>query len=64
MIIEHYKKIFAEALTEKTGLSVDEMVSLIELPPQADMGDLAFPCFSLSKTLRKAPPMIAAEVAE
>ena len=28
------------------------------------MGDAAFPCFSLSKVLRKAPNMIAADLAE
>ncbi len=64
MIIEQYKRKFAELLTAKTGLSIEEIVELIELPPQSDMGDLAFPCFSLAKTLKKAPPMIAAELAE
>lgn len=63
MIIEQYKQKFAELLTVKTGLSLEEIVELIELPPQADMGDLAFPCFSLAKALKKAPPMIANEIA-
>ena len=41
------------------------MVSdILEIPPKADMGDFAFPCFQLAKTLRKAPPMIAADIAE
>ncbi len=31
----------------------------LELPPTADMGDFAFPCFKLAKLLRKAPPAIA-----
>ena len=64
MIIEHYKQKFAELLAPKTGMAVGDIIPLIEQPPQADMGDLAFPCFALSKTLRKAPPMIAAEIAE
>lgn len=59
MILEQYKKQFAEALAEKTGLAADEIEGLIELPPQSDMGDLAFPCFGLAKSLKKAPPMIA-----
>ena len=41
-----------------------DIVSMLEYPPSADKGDLAFPCFRLSKALRKAPPMIAAEIKE
>ena len=49
-----------------TAANLDKaMVSdILEIPPKADMGDYAFPCFQLAKTLRKAPPMIAAEIAE
>ncbi|HYF91204.1 MAG TPA: arginine--tRNA ligase [Symbiobacteriaceae bacterium] len=32
-------------------------------PPNAAMGDIAFPCFSLAKGLRKAPSAIAANLA-
>ena len=39
-----------------------EIVSMLEYPPSPDKGDLAFPCFRLSKALRKAPPMIAASL--
>ncbi len=35
----------------------------IELPRDTRMGDLAFPCFTLAKALKKAPPAIAAELA-
>lgn len=35
----------------------------IEMPPDPTLGDFAFPCFRLSKALRKAPPQIAAELA-
>lgn len=34
----------------------------VEVPPNPEMGDVAFPCFSLAKTLRKAPPLIAKDV--
>ena len=37
---------------------------ILEIPPQEDMGDFAFPCFQLAKIFRKAPNMIAEEVAE
>ena len=32
---------------------------LIEIPPSSEMGDFAFPCFSLSRLLRKSPVSIA-----
>ena len=37
---------------------------LVETPPQADMGDLALPCFKFAKQERKAPQMIAQDLAE
>lgn len=64
MIVDQYKKTFAELLAAKIGMTADDIVPLIETPPQSEMGDLAFPCFSLAKALKKAPPMIAAELAE
>ncbi len=33
--------------------------NMLETPPDPAMGDFALPCFKLSKTLRKAPPMIS-----
>lgn len=64
MIIDQYKKKFGEVLASKTGMAVEDIVLLIETPPQSDMGDLAFPCFSLAKALKKAPPAIAAELTQ
>lgn len=37
----------------------NEIVSLIEYPPDTSMGDLALPCFKLSRTLRRSPVQIA-----
>ena len=42
----------------------DELASMIEYPPDASMGDLAFPCFRLSKLLKKPPNAIARDMAE
>jgi len=36
-----------------------ELAGMLEYPPDANMGDLAFPCFKLSRTLRMAPVKIA-----
>lgn len=41
-----------------------EIQDLLEVPPNSEMGDFAFPCFKLAKQYRKAPPAIAAELAE
>jgi len=35
----------------------------LEVPPDPIMGDFAFPCFSLAKTMKKAPNQIASELA-
>ena len=43
-------------------LSADEIAGLLELPPDSAMGDYAFPCFKLARSLHKAPPMIAGEL--
>ena len=44
----------------------DETIAQIAVAdaPNKQMGDVGFPCFALARTLRKAPPLIAQEVAE
>lgn len=44
-------------------LTVEEINNLIEVPPSYDMGDYAFPVFSLAKAYRKSPNVIAEELA-
>jgi arginyl-tRNA synthetase len=39
------------------------LAQAIEIPPSIQLGDYAFPCFPLAKILRKAPPVIAADLA-
>ncbi len=46
------------------GLRRDDIESLIEVPPKPELGDFAFPCFRLAKTMHKAPQMIAADIKE
>lgn len=50
----------------KPWISLDEeqIYALIEVPKDEAHGDLAFPCFILAKQLRKAPPLIAQDLAE
>jgi arginyl-tRNA synthetase len=56
-----YKSLIA-GLIEIEGIDRSEIESYIEVPKEGGMGDYAFPCFKLSKVLRKAPPIIAAEL--
>jgi arginyl-tRNA synthetase len=57
-----YKNIIAEKICELVELDKKVALSLIEIPPKVDMGDFAFPCFQLSKIMRKSPNMIAEEL--
>jgi arginyl-tRNA synthetase len=57
-----YKEIIAERIKENVDLELDFIKGLIEIPPKPEMGDYAFPCFQLAKTLRKSPNMIAEEL--
>ncbi|WP_010249547.1 arginine--tRNA ligase [Acetivibrio cellulolyticus] len=52
------------AILNHVNLDKNEIERLIEIPPNDDMGDYSFPCFQLSKTLRKAPHIIAGELAD
>lgn len=63
MILDWYKQQFAQLLAPHVGLSESEIFAMIELPPQADMGDLAFPCFTLAKSMKKAPQVLASGIA-
>jgi arginyl-tRNA synthetase len=56
------KKLLAETLSEKTGFSSEELIGWLETPPSPELGDYAFPCFRLAKTMRKAPAQIAVEL--
>ena len=49
---------------EVTDLELSEIQSMIEVPQDSKMGDYAFPCFKLAKVMRKAPPLIAKNIAE
>ncbi len=60
LILEAAAKVFPGAEMP----SAEEIVTLLEYPPDSTMGDLAFPCFRLSRVLRTAPPKIAAALAE
>ena len=57
-----FKIELAKLIASYVDIAQDEIENSIELPPNTEMGDYAFPCFRLAKTLRKAPPVIATEL--
>lgn len=59
-----FKEYVIDNIAELTGLERTAAEKAVETPPDEKMGDLAFPCFPLAKLMRKAPQMIAAELAE
>lgn len=48
---------------EMPGIGSQEILSLLEVPPEKEMGDLALPCFGFAKALKKNPKIIAEELA-
>jgi arginyl-tRNA synthetase len=56
------KQIIIKLLAKPTSLSESELDSLIEIPPNSEMGDFAFPCFALAKTLKKNPVQISQDI--
>ena len=60
----NFKREIAKQIAKTVDLDVAELESYIEIPKEEKMGDYAFPCFKLAKVLKKAPPMIAAEIKE
>jgi arginyl-tRNA synthetase len=41
-----------------------DVASMLEVPPQPEFGDLAFPCFTLAEKLKKSPQHIAQQVVQ
>lgn len=53
-----------KAINPTAEIEVTDVMDMLEYPPDASMGDLAFPCFKLSKTLRRSPVQIASQLSE
>lgn len=51
-----------EAMEIVFGQTMEGVAGFLETPPNPEMGDFAFPCFKLSKTLRMGPPVIAGKL--
>ncbi len=53
-----------KTLNPDITMDIADIEAMLEYPPDAKMGDIALPCFKMSKTLRMAPVKIAATIAE
>lgn len=51
-------------IAAEAGVDPAEISGMMEEPRQEGHGDLSLPCFRLAKTMRKAPPVIAANLKE
>lgn len=60
----NFKEYVIDKLVEYTALERGVAEKALEVPPEEKLGDLAFPCFPLAKVMRKAPPVIAKDIAE
>lgn len=69
--MNNIKKLIAEAVAKSAAaafpsseLTAEAACSMLEYPPDSTLGDLALPCFKLSKTLRRSPVQIAQAIAD
>ncbi len=62
--MQMFKEQIAQTLAPLIDWEPERVAAALELPPNPELGDLAFPCFQLAPQLRKAPPAIAADLAE
>lgn len=60
----NFKEHVIEKIVGLTDLEREVVEKSLETPPEEKMGDLAFPCFPLARVMRKAPPLIAKDLAE
>jgi len=60
--MDYFKEKVYQALKTNSRVKID--ISQIEIPPDSKLGDFAFPCFSLSKEMKKNPKEIASDLAK
>lgn len=69
--MQNFKKLISEKILETITanfsgavLTTEEIARMLEYPPDTTMGDIALPCFKLSKSLRRSPVQIAQTIAD
>lgn len=61
--MDKFRNEVLNALKDAVGIKGADLKESLEIPPDPNMGDYAFPCFSLSKELKKSPNQIAEDIA-
>ena len=56
------KNKLAKIISKAVNIDVEEVIEIIEVPTNKDMGDFSFPCFRLAKSLKQSPTIIANEL--
>ena len=52
-----------KSIAPQSEMTAEDVLGLLEYPPDPAMGDIALPCFKLAKTLRRSPVQIASTLA-
>ena len=60
---QNWKNIIQRAVEEEAGAPIDAGAVIIETPPRAELGDLAFPMFPYARILKRSPAEIAGLIA-
>ena len=63
LLMIDFKQVAAEQIANVTDLQSSSIVPLLAKSPNPEMGDLGFPCFTLAKAMKKAPQILAQEIA-
>jgi arginyl-tRNA synthetase len=61
--VKEITQAIAAFVARETGLPPEEIERYVEVPRDPQWGDFAFPCFTLSRKMRKAPQVLAQEIA-
>lgn len=56
--------IIIDSLAPLLPISKEEISTMLEYPPNDELGDVALPCFVLAKTMKQSPAAIAGQLAE
>ena len=69
--MQNFKKLLSQRLLDainigfaNPAIAENDLIDMLEYPPDTTMGDIALPCFKLSRTLRRSPVQIAQIIAE
>ena len=52
-----------KSIAPQSEMTAEDVLGLLEYPPDPAMGDIALPCFKLAKSLRRSPVQIASTLA-